>query len=35
MEFQEFGGAAELGSLLIFALGLDGAELVERGLVLA
>jgi hypothetical protein len=35
MEFQEFGCVAEIAAFLVLALGLDGAELVERFLELA
>ena len=35
MEFQDVGGVAEVAALLVAALVLDGAELVERFLELA
>jgi hypothetical protein len=35
MEFQEFGCVAEIAAFLVLAVGLDGAELVERFLELA
>jgi hypothetical protein len=35
MEFQELGCVAEIAAFLVLAVGLDGAELVERFLELA
>jgi hypothetical protein len=35
MEFQELGGVAKVGAFLVQTLGLEGAELVERVLILA